>query len=242
VDQILPEPQGFTFPYDAARPQRPEEPLLRVNFVASLDGGVTDEWGRSGGLSGPGDREMFFALRAWADAIMIGAGTLRAEGYGPHRPSPELEARRAADGRPRPAAMVIVTRSLDIDLDTPLFTQARTPTIVLTCGAAPEERRRLVAKTAKVIVAGGQEVDLADGVGALRAEGLGSILCEGGPKLAGGLFAAGLVDELCLTLAPALLGQEGPRLVEGLDRRVGFELVAAACEGSELYLRYGAVY
>lgn len=225
-------------PYDAARPDDPGGRQLRLNFVTSLDGAISDERGRSGGLSGAGDRAMFRALRAWADAILMGAGTARIEGCGPHRMTRELAERRAADGRPAPAAIVVVSRSLDLDLAAPLFTQARTPTVVLTCAAAPRDRRRAMAEVASVLVAGQERVDLAEGLDRLAEAGLRSVLCEGGPTLAEGLLAARLVDELCLTLAPMLIGQGGPALVEKLPERVDLALSRMLVAGGELFLRY----
>jgi len=240
MHRLLPGPPGPVDPYDVARLPVPDgRPWLRVNFVVSADGSATDEQGRSEGLGGPGDRALFRALRAHADAILVGAGTARAEGYGPHRMRPDLAARRGADGRPEPAAVVVVTRSLDLDLDAPLFTAARTPTVVLTCAAAPPQRRERAAGVARLLVAGEEAVDLAEGLRLLRAEtGAASVLCEGGPVLTRDLLDAGLVDELCLTVAPVLVGT-GARLVEGLERRVDLELQRLATDDGDLYLGYG---
>jgi riboflavin-specific deaminase-like protein len=236
--QLLPEPLEDVDPYDAARPAEPGRSQTRLNFVSSLDGSIVDERGRSGRLGGEGDRAMFRALRAWADAILVAAGTARAEGYGPHRLPAALAARRAADGRPDPAPIVVVTRSLKLDFDSPLFRQARTPTVVLTCAAAPEDARRQAARAGQVVVAGEEEVDLAGGLARLRERGHRSILCEGGPRLAEALFAAGQVDELCLTVAPTLVGRDGPRLVGHLPRRLDLSLDRLFAQGSELYARY----
>lgn len=238
--RLLPAPPSPVDPYDFARPPVADGlPWLRVNFVVSADGAVTDEQGRSGGLGGAGDRELFRALRAHADAILVGAGTARAEGYGPHRMDRELAARRAADGREGPAVIVVVTRSLDLDLDAPLFTAARTPTVVLTCAAAPQERRERAAGVARLLLAGQDTVDLAEGLRLLRAEvGATSVVCEGGPELAQDLLDAGLVDELCLTVAPVLVGK-GVRLVARLGRRVELDLERIATRDGDLYLGYG---
>lgn len=236
--RLLPTPATDVDPYDLVRPVDGTGPWLRVDFVASADGSVTDEEGRSGRLGGPGDREVFRALRAHADAILVGAGTARAEGYGPHRLTPELAARRAADGRPQPAAVVVVTRSLDLDLASPLFTEARTPTVVLTCAAAPVQRRERAAAAGRVLVAGQETVDLAEGLRLLRSElGAASVVCEGGPGLTQDLLDAGLVDELCLTLAPALVG-DGRRLLTRLQRRVELDLCRVATQDADLYLDY----
>lgn len=223
--------------YGAVRP--PRRRWLRVNFVESLDGAVVAAQGRSGGLGGAGDHAVFHALRALADVVLVGAGTAREEGYGPHRPGPELAARRAADGRTGPAAIALVSGKLDLDPAARVFTEAVTPTIVLTAAASPEDRRRALAEVARVVVVGDEHVDLAEGLRRLRDDlGLDSVLCEGGPTLAGSLFSAGLVDELCVTLAPALVGGGGPRIVERLAGRVGLRLTRALEQDAELLLGY----
>lgn len=237
--QLLPEPLDEVHPYDACRPDDPRGSLVRVNFIASVDGSVTDRQGRSGGLASAGDQAMFVALRAWSDAILVGAGTARTEGYGPHRLRPSLAQRRRADGRPNPAAMVLVTRSLKLDFGARIFTAAVTPTIVLTCASAPPEGQQAARRAGRLIVAGDKDVDLAEGLRRLREDyGLSHVLCEGGPRLTEATLEARQVDELCLTLAPALLGHGGPRLVEHLGQSVPLRLQHLFDEGSELYLRY----
>ncbi|MGH8901134.1 MAG: dihydrofolate reductase family protein [Egibacteraceae bacterium] len=247
--QLLPTPIDEADPYEVYRPDDPTVPLLRVNMVASADGAATDAQGRAGGLAGEGDQEVFRTLRALADGILVGASTVRVEGYGPHRLRADLARRREADGRAAPAPIVVVTRSLDLDLASPLFTGGRTPTVVLTCAAAPADRRRAAEQTARVLVVGDADVDLERAVATLRTEfGLAHLLCEGGPTLNAGLIGAGLVDELCLTIAPALTGTGRLRIVadEGpppnplagkvVLRRLS--LLTACEQDSELYLRY----
>lgn len=236
--RLLPDPAADDIDvYDAVRPPRPC--WLRVNFVASLDGAVVDERGRSGGLGGAGDRAVFHALRAHADVILVGAGTAREEGYGPHRPGPELAARRVADGRAAPAAIALVSGRLDLDPTARVFTEAVTPTVVLTSASSPQDRRRALAEVATVVVAGDERVDLAEGLRRLRDDhGMDGVLCEGGPSLTGSLFSAGLADELCLTLAPALVGAGDPRIVEGLGGRVSLRLTRVLEADGELLLAY----
>lgn len=237
--RLLPDPDPDVDLFDALRP--PALAWLRLDFVASLDGAVVDDAGRSGGLGGPGDRAVFRMLRAHADAILVGAGTARDERYGPHRMVPELSARRAAEGRTDPAAIVVVTRSLELDLSSPLFAEAVAPTVVLTCSAASAAGRAAVVEAGgEVVVAGVDHVDLVEGAELLRAHGLASIVCEGGPRLAADLVDAGLVDELCLTIAPMLMGHNGPRMVTALAGRAPFALTRVLESDSELYLGYEA--
>ena len=227
-------------PYDFYRLPDPHRPWLRVNMITSVDGGVTDAEGLSGGLGGPGDRAAFRALRALADAVLVGAGTVRAEGYGPHRIDASVAGRRRADGRAAPAAIAVVSESLQLDTAAPLFTKAVTPTIVVTCAASRADRRRRLQEVGDVIVAGDAHVDLAAAVDELRRRRMNSIVCEGGPTLNARLLGAGLLDELCVTLAPQLLGREAARMISGASgaAAAGLSLGGVARADDELFLRY----
>ncbi len=198
-------------------PGPPPAHWLRANMVASLDGAATVA-GRSGGLSGDADEQVFAMLRAHADVILVGAGTARAEGYGPVRPESEgLRWAWLREGRSPSAPIAVVTRALDLDAGSPLLTEAppHARTIVITTQAAPADRRAAVARTAELIVAGEASVDLKAAVDSLAERGHQRILTEGGPHLLGQLAGAGLLDELCLTLSPVLAGPGAGRIVTG---------------------------
>jgi riboflavin-specific deaminase-like protein len=224
--------------YDAYRPEDPTRPLVRLNMVVSLDGSVTDRTGRSGGLGSDADHEVFDVLRSQADAILVGAGTARAERYGPHRLRDGLADRRRADGRADPAPVVVVSRSLELDPATPLFTEAQVPTIVMTCASSPSVQREALSAVADILVTGDERVDVAQGLRILRERGAAHILCEGGPSLNAVLFAQALVDEVCVTVAPLLVGIEGRHLTEPLPSSVPLRLSAALEGDGELLLRY----
>lgn len=196
------------------RPTPADRPWLLVNMVTSLDGAVTVD-GRSGGLARPADKEMFRALRGVGDVILAGAGTARTEGYGPARPGDSVRAARVARGQTAVPQIALVTRSLDLDLDSPLFTESEEPPIVLTCESSPEDARARVAQVADVIVAGTTTVDLGAGMAALHARGARVVCCEGGPHLNGDLLLADLVDEWALTLSPLLTGGDARRATTG---------------------------
>ena len=216
----------------------PREHWLRANMVASADGAAFLD-GRSGGLSSAADRRLFGVLRGLADVVLVGAGTARTEKYKPARRRPELAALRAGRGATPPIALV--SRGLDLDLTAPLFTQAPPDarTIVITCGAAPVERRAATATVADVIVAGELVVDLADGLAALRERGLGRVLCEGGPTLLGQLTADGLLNELCLTISPLLAGLGPSRITAGASFPAAqMVLVHVLRADSALFCRY----
>jgi riboflavin biosynthesis pyrimidine reductase len=221
--RLLPAPAAEVDPYEAYGdvPAR----WLRVGMVLSLDGSVTDEEGWSNGLGGVADQWVFRVLRARADAILVGASTARTGRLGPAKLSAELRERR---GRP-PAPIVVFTRkAAGLDWSLPLFTAARTPTIVVTGDAAA------VSASVPVVVT----EDPAEAVRRLRDEhGLEHLLCEGGPSLATSLLRAGVVDELCLNVAPTLVGGEHHTRV--LDVRGELDLMALYEKNSTLFLRYG---
>ena len=193
---------------------------LRAGFVLSLDGGIAHDGG-SRPLQTPADQAAFSALRAVCDAVVVGAGTVRAEGYGPVRPRPAGAAWRRARAMPERPPIVVVSRSLDLDPTDRCFTG---PAVVVTCRASDPSRRAALAQVADVVVAGDDDVDLPRAVAQLRERGLSRLLCEGGPSLLTALLAADLVDELCLTLTPLLLGTAPTLLTRALPVPVPLEL------------------
>lgn len=223
-----------------ARYPRGTTPLLRMNFVASVDGAVTVD-GKSAGLGGPGDKRIFDTLRMVCDALVVAAGTVRTENYDALRLSEDQRAWRTAYGLPEFPQMVIVSGSLDLNLEQLVFADAPIRPIVVTHRAAPADRRAAVAEVADVIAEGDESVDLAAALHALRDRGAGQILSEGGPRLHGALVAAGLVDELCLTVSPLLAGGDAGRIAVGDGgpaRRMKLRHVLA--EDDMLFLRYGS--
>ena len=216
------------------------EPLVRVNFVSSVDGAVTVD-GVSGGLGTPGDKRVFGLLRDLCDVILVGAGTVRAEGYVQARPSARRRERRRALGLAEVPTVAVVSGSLDFDPASPLFTDAETDarTVVLTTEAAPADRRAALARVADVVDAGTALIDPAMAVAALGSRGLNRVLCEGGPALFGTLLAARVVDELCLTVSPRLAGPGAPRIIAGLPTPVQpLTLRHVLEDGDTLLLRY----
>lgn len=215
----------------------PRADWLRLNMVASADGGA---WlkGLSGGLSSTGDRRIFGVLRGLADVIVAGAATVRTEGYGPVGPRDSWRALR--EGRPPVPPIAVITRRLDLDLGSALFTEAEpyARTIVITTESAPKDRREEAAKHADLIIAGDYRVDLALAVQELRDRGLSRILCEGGPRVNAQLAAAGLVDELSLTTSPLLIGGDAARILNGAASQVKLVLTQVLEEDGFLFCRY----
>lgn len=188
--------------------------LVRVNFVASADGAATLS-GRAGGLGSPTDQQVLRLLRDRSDAILVGAGTVRAESYRPLRDDPERSGARIARGLAPVAPFIVVSRRLTIDPDDPIIARAVAPTVIVTCANSDPERHARLAAVTPVIVAGTDTVDLVEARAALADRGLRRLVCEGGPTLFGAAIAAGIVDELCLTLSPVLTGPGAPRIVAG---------------------------
>jgi riboflavin biosynthesis pyrimidine reductase len=186
-------------------------PWLRVNFIESIDGSATLR-GRSGGLGQPADKAVFDILRGVADVVLVGAGTVRAEGYGALTVGDEFVGWRRERGLPDHPAMAIVSGRLNLDPESDLFAKAPSRPLVFTVASAPPDARARLEPVATVIEAGQNSVDPAVMRRELVSRGLGHVLCEGGPLLFGELIAADLVDELCLTLSPLLEGGAGPRI------------------------------
>jgi riboflavin biosynthesis pyrimidine reductase len=185
---------------------------LRANMVSSVDGAA---WlnGRSGGLSGPGDRMLFTVLRSLTDLILVGAGTASTEHYRPAQ-ADELWAELRPPGAPVPAVAVVSARlSLDPDGQLLAGAAAGAQTIVITTASAPADRKAAVARHARIIEAGQQRVDIVAAIAELHQIGYNHILTEGGPTLLGEIANAGLLDELCLTTSPVLAAGSASRIV-----------------------------
>ena len=213
---------------------------VRANMVATADGAATAS-GKSEGISGEADKRIFGVLRALADVVLVGAGTVRTEQYRPARVREQYQQARAAAGQAPTAAIAVVSRSLALDWSMPLFTSPAVPTIVLTASDAPQDQVDAATEAgADVIAAGTGEVDLALAVERLAERGLGRILCEGGPHLLAQLVAAGKLDELCLSIAPQMRGGDAMRILAGPDLTGGLPLIlhTLLTEDGFLFSRY----
>jgi riboflavin biosynthesis pyrimidine reductase len=210
---------------------------LRVNFIASLDGAVSVD-GSSGGLGSPGDRRVFLVLRALADVVLVGHGTAAAEGYSAMAVDSPVGRLRSGLGRPATAPIAVVSRRASLDPESGLVTGAVSPTILVTCASSDGGRREaLAAAGVVVLVCGDEDVDLPLALDRLAALGHEHVLCEGGPTLFREALAAGVVDELDLSIAPALVGEEH-RLVSGLGGAVRLALQQVLEEDGVLFTRY----
>lgn len=212
---------------------------VRMNFVSSADGAVTID-GRSKGLGGENDRALMGVLRSLCDVVLVGAGTVRAEGYGGVNLPDELLDRREAFGLHRVPRIAIVSGSLDLDPEMSVFTKAEVRPLVITHAAAPQLKREALGKVADVLVCGEGDVRLDVAAEQLAGLGLHRVLCEGGPTLFGTLLEADLVDEVCLSISPQFVAGPAPRIAHSnwahpRDFRVESVL---ADDDSFVFLRY----
>jgi riboflavin-specific deaminase-like protein len=214
-----------------------DRPFVFVNMIATADGRAARD-GRSATIGGEADLELLLELRTIADAVLIGSGTLRAEGYDRLVKREVRRERRRALGLAEDPLAVIISRRFDVPWDAGLFGAAEQPILVYTgteAGEPPEVPAPV--EVVRLEVPGLTEM-LAD----LRARGVRALLSEGGPTMHGALWAAGVVDELFLTLAPLITGDsDEPSIVEGgrLPDAAELELVSVDRIGSEVFLRYG---
>ena len=195
-------------------------PWLRANMVSTVDGAGSGADGLTGSINNEADHRVFRALRGLADAVLVGAGTAEAEGY-----------------RPGSKPLVLVTGRARLPA------RLRDPepgrVLMVTCASAPgcDEARRMLGDDS-VLVCGDDAVDLGQAVADLHGRGLRRILCEGGPRLLGDLLAAGLVDELCTTVVPEVVGGGQRRIVTAPDLRVPLDLRLLAEDQGTVFARW----
>ena len=178
---------------------------VRVNMIFSADGAAAFG-GRAGPLSCPIDQQLLNALRGYADVVMVGAGTARAENYGPVQLTDAQRAVRRDEGRTTPPPIAVISRTGE--LPTKLFSDPEQPPILLTCAQGAARREFDHDRWRRVLVTGEDSVDVAQAVALLRAQGMHRILCEGGPTLLDELVDADAVAEICVTLAPRLASSQ----------------------------------
>jgi riboflavin biosynthesis pyrimidine reductase len=215
---------------------------VRANVIAGIDGAATTG-GLSGGLGSAGDRSLFAVLREAADAILVGAGTARAEGYRGARMAADQRDRRRARGQAEIPPIALVSRSGAIASDLPVLTDTEVPPLVLTTAEAAGPCRRRLGAAAEVLDCSAGDparVDLATALSRLSGRGWNRVLAEGGPTLLAGLVDDDLLDEMCLTMAPVMVAGTAPRVIAGpaeVLHRMRPEHVLTDSDGF-LYLRY----
>lgn len=235
---LVPDPLAPYLSVDRSDP--PHECWVIGHMVCGLDG-TASRGGRVGSLSTAPDQALFRRMRQLADVVLVGAETVRREGYGPVRLTEEAQEQRVAAGRTQTPPLAVVSRSLELDWTAKVFAEAPEDarTHVITCAAAPPARRAAAAEVAVVVEAGAERVEPVAAMRALAELGHRVVLCEGGPTWLGELVAADRLDELCLSIAPLMGGDPLPVAVTppgaGLAR---FRLRGVMGEDDTLFLRY----
>lgn len=240
--RILPDQQeldleglyaGLTLPGGEARP------WVALGMVATLDGAAAVE-GETADLGGEADGIAFRRLRGAADAILVGAGTVRDENYGPPSGTAERRADRRARGLAERPRLVIVTGSLNLPTDHRVFSDPDQRPVVVTHGRAPRDAAEHLGEVADVLRIGDDTIDLAAALVELGGLGLRRILCEGGPSLNGALLAEDLVDEVFLTISPIAAGGEASRIIRSGASEVAHRFVVSSLyeHDDELLVRY----
>jgi riboflavin biosynthesis pyrimidine reductase len=222
VDAVGQRPAGTALDDEGLRGlyAAPREPWFRVTMVATVDGAATGPDGRSGSINNAADHRVFDTLRGLADAVVVGAGTARAEGY-----------------RPAEVPLVVVSRRGEVPEGLRGAPAGRV--LLVTSASAPGlEAARVLLGEEHVLVLGSGEVDLAGLRDALAARGLRRVLGEGGPALLADLLAAGVVDELCVTTVPLLVGGEFPRIAGGPEVDVPLRLATLVEQDGTLLARW----
>lgn len=213
---------------------------VMAHMVGGLDGSAA-VGGRVAELSDAPDAHLFRLMRALADIVMVGAETVRKEGYGAVRLTEEQQDQRRQAGRVPSPALAVVSRSLRLDWSAKAFTDPapQSRTMVITCEGADPDRLRRAREVADVVVAGDDKVDPPTAVRRLADRGHAVVLCEGGPTWLGQIVADDLLDELCLTIAPLMGGDFLPVSVAPADAGLAhFSLRHVMSAGDTLFLRY----
>jgi riboflavin biosynthesis pyrimidine reductase len=215
-------------------------PRMLLNMVVTVDGHVT-LGGRSGSLGNLADRQLFHALRTVVDAVMVGAGTVRIERYGPLIKDPQLRAERVRRGLDPVPLAVIATRRLELAPDLPLLADPDSRVLIMTSAPGEIEGARADIEYARETAGGAP--DLEGVLAKLAARGVGSVLCEGGPHLNGTLLALGLIDELFISISPKLGGGSPLTMIHGLPlpEAVDLELVWLLESEGHLFARYRVI-
>lgn len=237
----VPDPLRPYLDVDRSRPRH--ECWVTGHMVAGLDGTAAIS-GRVGALSTAPDQSLFRRMRQIADVVLIGAETVRREGYAPVRLSEEAQQQRRLRGQASLPPVAVVSRSLDLDLTSHVFAGAseEARTLLITCSAADPQRLAAAREVATVLIAGEDRVDPARALRALAERGCAVVLCEGGPRWLGELVAADRLDELCLSVSPLVGGDPLPVSVTPAGAPLRrFALRSTMVEDGTLFLRYEAL-
>ncbi|MGJ3403506.1 pyrimidine reductase family protein [Glutamicibacter sp. Je.9.36] len=215
-------------------------PFVRFNFVSSIDGSAQVD-GLSKALGSPGDQRVFALLRRLADVIMVGAGTVRAEGYEGQLLSAEDIAWRIEHGLPPQPVLALISRGLHLEPTAPVFAQSPVPVLLFTSVQVTDEQRRSFGPNATLVQVSETEggCDPTEIIAYLHSKGYGFIHAEGGPHVFGQFASAGAVDSVCISYSPVLVAGDGMRIaVHNRQAFHAFELHSLFEEDSMLFCDY----
>ena len=219
-------------------PDTTDRPYVRAMMVTTLDGAAAGDDGLSGSVSGGADRAVLRAVRRFADVVLVGGGTMKAEGYGPLRARDEDAARREQQGQAAAPVLAVVSGSLALPLGEGSFADSDLTPIVFTSERADPARVAEASERVEVVQLPGEHVDAATVIDQLHKRGLGRIVCEGGPGLLHQVTDAGLLDEADITVSPMLVGTERTPDTPMLQAPASFELQHVLTAEEFLMLRY----
>jgi riboflavin biosynthesis pyrimidine reductase len=216
----------------------PDRQWVRACLVMTLDGALVGPDGLSGSISSRADRAVLSAVRAMSDAYLVGAATVRQEGYGPVTARPELDGPRRAQRQASAPTLAVVSGSCRFDWSVARFQHSDNPPIVLTTERASDEdvdAARSVGCDVQVV--GRDRVDLARALEVMAQRGLTRVTMEGGPSLLSQAVAADVLDEFDLTISPAMTGSGAQAL--GAPAAVSrMDLAHVLAEDGFLFTRY----
>ena len=227
-------PEHYPWPDDESRT------YVRAMMVGTLDGAAAGADGLSGSINGEADGHVFTAVRRFADAVLVGGGTLAAERYGPLHSTDADVVRREAAGQAKAPRIVTVSGSLNLPLGEDGFTRSTERPLVFTTKAADPERLAAVRERCEVVQADGDRVDVGWVLDRLLERGLRRIVCEGGPTLLRDVAATGRLDEVDLTFSPQLVGTGTSPRTDLLDPARGFALHQVITADDFVMARYVA--
>lgn len=212
---------------------------VAVGMISSLDGAASHE-GRSGALGDEADRLAISRLRDATDAVLVGAATVRAEGYGPLTATATRRADRRARGLAEIPRLAILTASGRLAAEAGVFSDPRQRPLVLTTTTGARRATATLGERAEVVALGDDVVAPRTALAALAERGLGRVLCEGGPRVTAQLLGEDLVDEMFLTHAPVVVAGDEARIAQSAGTRVlrRQRLVSVWEHDGALFLRY----
>lgn len=222
-------------------------PHVSVNMAMSLDGKITTFRRERIALGTEHDRRLMDELRSSADAVIVGAGTIRYDGFPILLRYKDLEAMRTARGRPPHPINVALSRELDFPSTRPFFTHSGTEKIIFTTRAAPVTRVKRFSKLAEVVVLPKRTLSPGDVLRDLHQRKIKKVILEGGGEVHFAFAREGVVDDVYITLTPRLVGgATAPTVLDGkgflASDHPQLRLVSTKRIGDELFLKYRVIH